>query len=226
MRRRWWTLVLGLCFAMSIAAPSPSRSAGADSSATMAVTLGPGSRLWLEGTSTLHEYESETHELTLLFVRDPAAAPVSDANGLEASIRSSGFRSVDVRVPVLTLRSKKSGLDKNLWKALKAESHPAIRCQLSHYTALSQAQGQDTLRIRADGTLEVAGRSRPITLDAKAWKSPAGLWISGSQPLLMSDYGIKPPTMMMGTLRVADRVTVFYRLLLTPKSGNAGSSPR
>src|SRR5437867_6122159 len=115
MRRRWWTLVLGLCFAMSIAAPSPSRSAGADSSATMAVTLGPGSRLWLEGTSTLHEYESETHELTLLFVRDPAAAPVSDANGLEASIRSSGFRSVDVRVPVLTLRSKKSGLDKNLW---------------------------------------------------------------------------------------------------------------
>jgi hypothetical protein len=32
----------------------------------------------------------------------------------------------------------------------------------------------------------------------------------------MSDYGIKPPTMMMGTIRVGDKVTVRYRLLLVP----------
>jgi len=41
----------------------------------------------------------------------------------------------------------------------------------------------------------------------------------------MSEFGIKPPTMMMGTLRVGDAVTVSYRLLLVPKNGEAAATP-
>lgn len=222
-RRSAPTLVLAL--ALSVAITSlPAQAAAPDSSAApLAVTLGPGSTLWLDGTSTIHEYESRTSETKIAFKRDSAAPQPADAASFEALIRSSGVRHVDVHVPVLSLRSKKSGLDKNLWKALKADDHPAIRCQLARYTVKSSAAGGDTLQIRAEGTLEVAGRTRPITLDARAWRAPTGIWIAGSQPLLMSDFGIKPPTMMMGTLRVADRVTVHYRLLLTPKSGADGT---
>lgn len=214
---------LALVLAVTITSLPAMAAAPDSSSAPLAVTLGPGSTLWLEGTSTVHEYESRAGEVKIAFARDRGVPQPADATGLEALIRASGVRHVQVGVPVLSLKSKKSGLDKNLWRSLQAEAHPAIRCQLSSYTVTSGAPGGDTLAIRAEGTLEVAGRTRPITLDARAWKAVAGIWITGSKPLLMSDYGIKPPTMMLGTLRVADRVTVHYRLLLTPKSGGDGS---
>jgi hypothetical protein len=213
-----WRLraLLGVALLMALL---PLRLAADPDPAGRMLGLGPDSRLWLEGTSTLHDYESETRAVVITWVCDPSAPAAADLGTL---IQSSIVRRVDVRVPVLSLRSKKSGLDKNLWRTLGAEKHPDIRCQLTRYTVTS-APG-DSLQIRAEGTLEVAGRSRAIVLDARGWKGPHGLWVSGSAPLLMSDYGIKPPTMMMGALRVADRVTVRYRLLLTPKDGAASPS--
>lgn len=224
MNRRLPFAILRMLAVAAVAlAAAPARAAAPDSSAS-AVALGPGSRLWIEGTSTLHEYESETHDVTVSYGRDPAATPVADAAGLEALVRAAGIRSIDVDVPVLSLRSKKSGLDKNLWRSLEAKDHPVIRCRLTHVTALPGASNTDTLRIRGEGTLEVAGQVRPIVLEARGWRDVSGLWVSGSHSMLMSGFGIKPPTMMMGALRVADRVTVSYRLLLKPTDGAAGSS--
>jgi hypothetical protein len=194
--------------------------------APVPVTLGAGSRLWLEGTSTMHDYESGTSQVTVRLHRDAAAAAPQDVAGLDAAIRSGQVRGVEVEVPVLSLKSKKSGLDKNLWKALQAEQHPSIRFRLEHYTIATTSSSSDTLRIRAEGTLQVAGVSRPDTLDARAYRHTDGVWLEGSEPLLMSDFGIRPPTMMMGTLRVKDRVVVRYRLLLRPESdvSNSGRS--
>ena len=122
-----------------------------------------------------------------------------------------------------SLRSAKSGLDKNLWKNLRADEFPAIRFHLAKYDVAPAGASPDTLRIRAEGTLEVAGATRPDTLDARAYRTAQGLWIEGDEPLLMSDFGIRPPTMMMGTLRVKDRIVVRYRLLLVP-GGVVGDS--
>lgn len=188
------------------------------------VSLGPGSRLWLEGTSTVHDFQSGTKDVTVRLRRDAAAASPRDANGLDALIRGAQIRGVDVELPVLSLKSDKSGLDKNLWKALKAEQHPSIRFQLATYALAPAAGPSDTLRIRGVGTLEVAGVARPDTLEARAYRNAQGVWLEGSEPLLMSDFGIRPPTMMMGTLRVKDRVVVHYRLLLVPQ-GETTDSP-
>jgi|KBSSwiStaDraftv2_1062776.scaffolds.fasta_scaffold189977_3 hypothetical protein len=186
------------------------------------VTLGPKSTLWLEGTSTMHDYESTAGEIRVTMVRDAAKAAPANVGDLEALIRSSGITRVDVEIPVQKMKSKKDGLDKNMYKSLKATENPVIRCQLTKYT-VSPANG-DTLDLRAEGTLEIAGSKRPVTLAARAWRSASGLWIAGSQPLKMTEFGIKPPTMMMGTLKVSDKVTVHYRLLLVPKDGDTGSA--
>lgn len=189
----------------------------------VAVRLGAGSELWLEGKSTIHDFESRSHEVTIVLTRDPAANPASNPSSLEALIRSSGVRGMQVEVPVRSLRSDKSGLDKNLWKNLRAEQHPTIRFHLAKYDVAPAGPSPDTLRIRAEGTLEVAGATRPDTLDARAWRTAQGVWIEGDEPLLMSDFGIHPPSMMLGTLRVKDRIVVRYRLLLVPASEGSDS---
>ena len=189
------------------------------------VSLGPESVLWLEGKSNVHDYEGRTHDLTISFVRDSAARQPADLDDFEKLVRLSGIRGVDVHVPVRSLRSGKAGLDKNLWKALKADEHPAIRFHLASYTIVPNPAAGDTLVIRATGLLEVAGNERPDTLDARAYPNGNGLWLVGSEALRMSDFGIRPPTMMLGTLRVADPIIVRYRLLLVPKGDGNAPSP-
>jgi hypothetical protein len=68
------------------------------------------------------------------------------------------------------------------------------------------------------------GRERPVTLEARAIRNGSGVWLEGSRGLRMTDYGIKPPTMMLGTLRVGDSITVRYRLLLVPREGESTGS--
>jgi polyisoprenoid-binding protein YceI len=178
------------------------------------ITLGPGSTLWLEGKSNIHDFESRTTAVMVRFERDSSLHAPSTPAELEAFVRASGVRGMDVEVPVVSLHSGKGGLDKNLWKDLRSDQYPAIRFHLTQYTVAPQGAKSDTFEVRAEGTLAVAGRERPTSLTAHAHRADRGVWIEGSQELRMTDFGIKPRTMMLGTMRVKDAVTVRFRLLL------------
>ena len=180
-----------------------------------AVQLGPGSVLWIEGTSTVHEWESRTSEPTLKLLRDASAADPADVAALDQWLGSGGLRGLELGVPLATMHSKKgSTLDKNLLKALKADQNPEITFHLTQ-ARVGQPSG-DSLSVSADGVLRVAGRERPITVAGRLVRSQAGVWLNGSHGLRMSEYDVKPPTMMLGTLRVHDSVSVHFRLLLEP----------
>jgi hypothetical protein len=186
--------------------------------APAAIGLGAGSTLWLEGTSNLHEFESRTSQVVVAFTRDPETQNATDVASLETMIRASAVRGLDLKVPVTSLHSGKSGLDKNLYKALHADDYPQIKFHLAHYTVTPRAAGNDTLNIHAEGVLTVAGKEQPSTLEARVYRGEHGVWLEGSELLLMSTFGIKPPTMMLGTLRVNDKIMIRYRLLLAPAS--------
>ena len=117
-----------------------------------------------------------------------------------------------MRVPVASLRSEKSGLDKNLRKAMNAEQYPDVSFHLDHYDLAPVAANRDTVGITAGGSLTIAGQERPIRLEAHAYGAESGVWLEGSQALRMSEYGIKPPTMMLGAIKVADPVTIHFDL--------------
>jgi hypothetical protein len=190
----------------------------------LGVTLGAGSALWLEGTSNVHDFVCRTSELEVALTRDSIAPSPSGPTGLYDLIRASGVRGVAVRVPVKTLRSEKEGLDKNLRKTMKAEEFPDVRFELGQYTLTPGGAPDDSVAIQSQGSLTICGQKRAVTLEARACRDGAGVWLAGSYALKMSDYGIKPPTMMMGTMRVRDPITVHYRLFLIP-SGEAAGSP-
>ena len=175
------------------------------------VHLGPASTLRVSGTSTVHAWESTTTAPVVSVTRRPAAA----AGDFRALVRASAIQSVDVQVPVHSLHSPRKGLDANLYKALKADAHPTIEVHLDHYTPAKAPPG-DTTTVSASGTIRVAGVERPLTLEARLHRGDGGTWVTGTHTLRMTEFGIKPPTMMMGTLRVRDPVTIRFRLLLLP----------
>ena len=42
------------------------------------------------------------------------------------------------------------------------------------------------------------------------------LRVRGSEEIVMTEFGVKPPSLMMGTMKVRDRVVVQYDVLLKP----------
>jgi len=190
--------------------------------APLAVKLGSGSVLWIEGTSTMHNFECRSKEVALTLEKDAATPDPADAAALLQLVRSGAVRGVAVRVPVVSLHSEKSGLDKNMRKAMEAEKYPDVTFRLDTHQA--SAATADTLAIQAAGALNIHGKERPVQLVARAWPGDGGVWLEGSDVLLMSEYGIKPPTMMLGTVKVGDRITVRYRLLLVPDAGASAPS--
>lgn len=216
---RSWNAMAAVLVAVILA--SPAWSAPPDSSlAPIPVELGPGSALWLEGTSTVHDFESRSKEVEIVLRGDPGAPAPRDAAELMQRIRSSSVRSVFVRVPVVSLKSDKEKLDTNLRKAMKADQYPDVVFELGDAEVVPGGS-PDTVRIQARGVLTITGRQKPITLESRAWAAADGVQLEGSHVLLMSEYGIKPPKMMLGTLKVHDRITVRYKLLLVPQEGSA-----
>jgi hypothetical protein len=202
---------------------APTAVGAADATRTpLPVKLGPGSVLWFEGTSTMHNFECKSQEVSLVLEKDAATANPATASELMGLIRSGSVGGVGMRVSVASLHSEKSGLDKNMRKAMDAEKYPDVSFRLETHE-VAPAAG-DTIAIKAAGALTIHGQERKVQLAARAWSGDGGVWLEGSDALLMSEYGIKPPTMMLGTVKVGDRVTVRYRLLLVPDGGAASPS--
>jgi hypothetical protein len=206
---------LALLVVLALACAAVPASSQAPASAPAAVRLGPGSTLWIEGGSNVHEWESRTTQPTVKLLRDASSADPSDVAALDAWLRAGGLKGLDLGVPLATMHSKKgSNLDKNLLKALKAEQNPEITFHLTQ-AKVGEPSG-DSLSVSADGVLRIAGRERPITVAGRLVRSEAGVWLNGSHGLRMSEYDVKPPTMMLGTMRVHDSVSVYFKLLLAP----------
>jgi hypothetical protein len=189
-----------------------------DASATKAAT---GSELWMDGTSTIHDWECRTSDVQVALVKAQGHAEPANGASIEALIRGKAFDGLDVAIPVRAFRADRKGLEKNMLKALQSDKYPEVRFHMQRYTVTS-AEHADTLTMRIEGMLTVSGVEKNVSLAARAWKGDSGEWVEGSEALKMSDFGIKPPRMMLGTLKVADPVVIHYRLLLAPGSGVVG----
>ncbi|MCC6348282.1 MAG: YceI family protein [Candidatus Eisenbacteria bacterium] len=210
-------LVCGLA-GWFLVAPLAAHAAGV----TAAAGLGAGSTLWLEGTSTLHDYHSRTSTLGFVLLRDEAQADPADAAALRQWLRDGGLRGLELSVPLKTMRSGKEALDKNMLKALKATEYPDIRFVMSN-SRVAAARG-DTLPVTAEGTLSVAGQQRPVSVTGTLVPTEQGVWLEGSHPMKMSEFGVKPPALMLGTLKVRDPIVVRFKLLIVPRDAKAQQS--
>ncbi|OGQ21534.1 MAG: hypothetical protein A3I05_03270 [Deltaproteobacteria bacterium RIFCSPLOWO2_02_FULL_44_10] len=172
------------------------------------VYLDPESKLWITGTSTLHSYTCVAHEIQAEVVFQPEVFRFkSTPEVVNEVIRKKHWKRFQLVIPVMSLRSGKKGLDKNMYKTMKAETHALITFSLK-----SLRQTQPVSKIIALGTLTIAGVAQHVELPAELEIHNDGFWIKGQKELLMTSFGMQPPKAMMGAIKTDDAVTVFYEL--------------
>lgn len=158
-------------------------------------TVQPESRLWIDGTSSLHDWTCEAGVLDGQI--DAAADAPADVVG------------VRLTVPVEQLECKNGTMNKKAHKALQEDDHPTIAYALTSAEPLAQDGGTQTLK--ATGELTIAGTVRTIQMDVQATPQADGrVRYSGQVPLTMTDFGVDPPKAMLGTLKTGDQVTVHF----------------
>jgi polyisoprenoid-binding protein YceI len=106
-----------------------------------------------------------------------------------------------------------------MFKAMKADKHPLITFRLDSYTVGAAAGGTT---VTSAGILSVAGVERPIDMVLDVSEHAGALRVRGTSDLLMTEFGIKPPTMFMGMLKTGDKVTIAFdvQLALASKASN------
>jgi hypothetical protein len=165
-------------------------------------------RVTIAGTSNIHEYSATTTNVRVTQIK--VAPAVTGAGFWTEIVKPGGIEALEIAVAAATLSSPKEGLDKNMHKALKVEKFPDITFKLARLEGTAGS-------LRAAGVLRIAGVEREVVLPLTIEPRGNTLSVKGRLPLLMTDFGIKPPTALLGMLKTDPKVTVtFETVLATP----------
>jgi len=171
----------------------------------------------IEGTSNVRDWEADLTQVTA--EADIHITPGQPLNQLTPD----QFRKVRLEIPVEDIETDTGRLTRNIHKYLEIDRQPVITFEL---TGVQSIEGSsEAVEVTADGVVSAAGESHPITLQAEITRESDGsLTISGVQELKMTDFGISPPTAMLGTIRAVDELQVIYMIRLNP--GELSSNSR
>lgn len=185
--------------------------AGAWTPSDAPLTLQPESRLWVEGTSTMRSFTCKA----VVLEADVAAAPGA-ANAVSAVLAGEkAVQHVEVRVPARRMDCGNGTMNTHMYKALKVEQQGVSEAITFRVASYEVGRAGDGVRGTLTGTLTLGGVQRSITVTATGRGGGGGvLRVAGTHELKLSDYGLKAPSLMMGTMRVGDVVTVGFDLAL------------
>jgi len=190
--------------------------AGSASAQSIRLAVNADSKLWIEGGSNLHGWSCKASSIDATIDVDEAFLKATSPTLL---------KKVEVKVPVRNLKCGHGGMDNNLYKALKADDAPDISYILGSFDVVPAAG--DAFTVKSVGTLKIAGTEKTVNMDVTATKLADGsIRADGELPLLMTDFGVKPPTAMLGTLRTDNKVTVKFTLLVGPQTVTASAGDR
>ena len=122
-------------------------------------------------------------------------------------------QSLNVEIPVRSIKSGEKGMDNKTYEAFNDKKFPTISFQLVDASSL-QISG-DEINVMVTGNLTMAGTSRKISFKTTGKKLKPGVYeFKGSIPLKMTDFKMKPPTAMLGVMKVGDAITLKYSINL------------
>ncbi len=184
-------------------------SAGAQSASAVRLRLEPGSELTIAGTSNVHDFVCKTNKINAYVDVDPGYT--RDLTRVARPIVS-----VKVVIAVKSLSCDNKKINENMYKTLKADQNQVIKYTLSGYDILDGTA--TAFAAKTTGTLTIIGKDKVVAMKIDAARFNEGkATAQGEQTLLMTDFGIKPPSFMLGTMKVGNEIKVKFNLKLGPE---------
>ncbi|MDN3667796.1 YceI family protein [Echinicola jeungdonensis] len=156
-------------------------------------TLSGDQVIKVSGTSTIHDWD--------MVAKSGMSGDIQlkTENGVITALEG-----LKLTIPVNTLKSGKSSMDKNAYEALKSKANPKISFELVEVLGITP----DTVKVK--GKLTVAGTSKLIPLEAKYIVNGNAVDFAGKHEITFTEFKIDPPTAMFNTIKTGDNLTLSF----------------
>jgi polyisoprenoid-binding protein YceI len=158
------------------------------------LTLQPDSKIWVSGGSTVRDYKcnATTIDATITAPDDIAVPTLPQL-----------VKTAQIEIPVAQLDCGNGTMNDHMRKALKAKDNPRIVFTLDSYRIVES-------ELQLTGRLTIAGVERPIELTGQVKEENGVARATASKQIRMTEWGVKPPSLMLGTMKVKDAVTIAF----------------
>ena len=177
--------------------------------------------LTLRGTSNLRSFSCTTANMV-------AVATMGRYTADATSPDSPWAVQVQMTIPIKSLECKPSGIYADLFRSLRGDQFPAIMYRLGSYDLLASSEASDSTIAKTIGTLSVAGKDKIVPMVVSGRRTAdSGVTATGSLTVNMTDFGVTPPTLFLGLIRVRDAITIQFDLIAdTPGAALLRSAER
>lgn len=159
------------------------------------------STLRVDGTSNLHDWDLKAEN-------QKGKISVEMADGKVTAIKD-----LQLSVVAESLKSGKSGMDKNTYKALKTNQHKEITFKLTKVNSINCTGG--TCKVSLSGNLNIAGTSKPVDMTFDMTSTSSNITLTGNKKMKMTTFNVEPPTAMFGTITTGDEIDVVFKSVFT-----------
>jgi polyisoprenoid-binding protein YceI len=154
------------------------------------------SSITILGTTNVHDYETKVTQIN-------AEVVLSGSNQVQSMVLS---------IPVKSIKSKEKLMDTKTYEAFNSETYPTISFKMTEVNSF-QLTNTDVL-VAVTGNLTMNGTTKKITLKPAGKVLKSGVYeFKGALALKMTDFKMKPPTAMMGMMKVGDGITLKYSVV-------------
>jgi polyisoprenoid-binding protein YceI len=164
-------------------------------------TIKNSAEVKVSGTSTIHDWDMVTE--------GPLQGQAS-INLLSGKLE--GIQSLTIKVPVKSLKSGKSSMDKNAYEALKAEQFQSVDFQL---ISLDEIQSN---YLMATGKLSIAGVSQTVKMKVNYQVNGNSVLFSGILPITFTQFKLSPPTAVFNTIKTGNDLQISYKAIYEQKN--------
>jgi len=175
----------------------------------VSTTVRPESKVTLAGSSNVHDWACSSSAFQATIELDTAyqTRPMTEL--------TKPIRKVAVTIPVRSLKCGHGKMDDNMYKALRASEFPDIQYDLASYEVDTGLTTRDGFTAKTFGDLTVAGKTLRVEIPITALRKEGGSMTGeGTLKLLMTDFGIKPPVALLGTLRTKNEIQISFNVQL------------
>lgn len=155
------------------------------------------STMTIFGTTNVHDWQSKIEKISGEMVID----------------NSKQIQSLEVEIPVRSIKSGEKLMDTKTYEAFNATQNPTIVFHLIEVTSLLISNND--INVTLTGNLTMDGVTKKIIIKSTGKNIGVGAYqFKGSVPLKMTDYKMKPPTAMLGFMKVGDAINIKFDITL------------
>lgn len=153
------------------------------------------SKVWVDGTSNVKSFTCTATRMQAEVNATPNAEPAT------------AVKTATLVIPIEGLDCRNATMNEHMKSALKATNNPQIKWIMTSY----RVEGTSVVM---QGALTIAGKEKPIELQGIGTAENGVLRVKGSKQFKMTEFGVKPPSMMLGMMKVNDLVKVGFDIVL------------